>query len=95
MTWALITGTATVAAISEGAYSSAALTGVATLTELVILYFALKHGDKDYGWLDGVCQAVSVLGIVAWIVSKNATYAIAFNILADFLPLSRPITMDG
>lgn len=83
-TWSLVTGIATVAALSEGAYTSAFLTGLATVVELSILIMALRKGDYDYNWVDGVSQAISVTGVIAWLLSNDATYAIIFNIIADF-----------
>lgn len=83
-TWSLVTGIATVAALSEGAYTSAFLTGVATVIQLSILVMALRKGDYDYNWIDGVSQTISLIGIGAWLLSDNATYAIVFSIIADF-----------
>ena len=79
-----MTGVATIAAISEHAYTSALLTGVATLFELLILIAALDKGDDDYAWLDGGSQVVSVVGVVAWLSTSNAAWVIAFAIIADF-----------
>ena len=81
--WSLVTGIATVAALTQQAYTSAFLTGIATCVELSILIMALRHGDYDYSWVDGVSQAISLFGIVAWLLSKDATFAIIFNIIAD------------
>lgn len=83
-TWSLVTGIATIAALSQQAYTSAFLTGVATVIELSILIMALKKGDYDYNWIDGASQAISLIGIVAWLTTSNAAYAIIFNIIADF-----------
>lgn len=83
-TWALVTGIATVAALSERAYSSAALTGVATIIEITIVIAALRKGDRDYGVLDGVSQFISVVGIIAWLMTDQAYLAIIFTITADF-----------
>ncbi len=83
-TWSLVTGIATVAALSQHAYTSAFLTGAATTIELSILIMALKKGDYDYSWIDGISQAISVIGIVAWLTTNNAALAIIFNIIADF-----------
>ncbi len=83
-TWSLITGIATVAELSHRSYTSAFLTGIATLIEVTILVFALKHGDHTYSWIDAVSQVISVAGLVAWLLSKNANYAIIFNMSADF-----------
>jgi hypothetical protein len=82
-TWSLVTGIATVAALSQRAYASSILTGVATCVELSILVMALRKGDYAYNWVDGVSQAISLLGIGAWLLSKDATFAIIFTILAD------------
>ena len=82
--WSLITAIATVAAISEQAYVSAFLTGIATAIELSILFMAIRKGGYGYGWADGICQAISIIGVVAWIATNNAIWAIIFNIIADF-----------
>jgi hypothetical protein len=82
-TWSLVTGIATVAALTQRAYTSAVLTGIATGIELSILAMALRRGDYAYNWVDGVSQAISLLGICAWLLSKDATFAIIFNIVAD------------
>ncbi len=83
-TWALVTGIATIAELSQHAYSSALLTGSATFIELTILIVSLKKGDYDYSWVDGASQFISVIGIVAWLKTNNASYAIIFNMVADF-----------
>ena len=82
--WTLVTGIATIAALSEHAYTSAFLTGIATVIEGSILIMALRKGDYDYNWIDGTSQAISLVGIVAWLTTSNAAWAIIFNIIADF-----------
>ena len=82
-TWALITGIATIAAISEGAYTSALLTGISTINEILIVIFAIRHGDKDYSRIDAICQSTSVLGVVFWLVSGSVIWAIFFQMIAD------------
>jgi hypothetical protein len=44
---------------------------------------AFRHGDFAYNWVDGVSQAISLLGIGAWLLSKDAAFAIIFTIVAD------------
>jgi hypothetical protein len=83
-TWSLVTGIATVAALSQRAYTSAVLTGMATCVELSILVMALRKGDFAYTGVDGVSQAISLLGICAWLLTKDATFAIIFTIVADW-----------
>lgn len=82
-TWTLVTGVATIAELSHGAYTSAFLTGIATVIEGSILIMALKKGDHDYNWVDGVSQAISITGLAAWLVSNDPIWAIVFNIIAD------------
>lgn len=83
-TWSLVTGIATIAALTQQAYTSAFLTGIATCVELSILAMALRKGDYDYNWVDGASQVISLLGVVAWLLSRDAALAIIFNIVADF-----------
>lgn len=61
-TWTLVTGVATVAAISHQAWASAFLTGIATILEGMILVAAIKYGDTDYNNVDIVSQVLSVGG---------------------------------
>jgi hypothetical protein len=82
-TWSLVTGIATIAALSQHTYTSALLTGIATCIELSVLVMALRKGDYNYTWVDGASQAISLFSIVAWLLSKDATFAIIFNIAAD------------
>ena len=84
ITWLLITGISTAAALSGHAYPSALLTGAATVIELLVVIFAIRNGDLGYGWLDGISQAISLTGIVFWIVSKNPALSLAAGLLADF-----------
>jgi len=83
-TWSLVTGIATVAAFSDGAYASGALTAVATACELAILGFALHKGQWTYTWIDGSSQGISLAGMVGWLSTSNAIWAIVFSIIADF-----------
>src|SRR5579872_211328 len=84
-TWSLITAISTAAAIVAHAYTSAALTGVATLVEVSVLVFALRNGETEYIWIDGISQTLSLLGIIFWLTTKNPLLAILFNILADLI----------
>jgi hypothetical protein len=82
--WTLITGIATVAAITEGAWASAALTGATTLLELLVLVFAFKKSDKSYNKVDGASQIFSLVGVAAWLLTDSAVFAIVFTLFADF-----------
>ncbi len=82
-TWGLLGIIATVAEISAHAYTAAVLTGTASTIDILIVIFALRNGDRGYGWLDATCQAISIIGLVLWLVSSNPTWAIAFAIIAD------------
>lgn len=84
VTWSLVTGIATIASLSQQAYTSAFLTAVDTVIELSILIMALRKGDYNYNWVDRVSQAITIIGIIAWLTTANATWAIIFNIMADF-----------
>lgn len=83
-TWSLVTGVATVAGLSQHAYTSASLTGMATCLELSILVMALRCGDHDYSWVDGASLVISIAGIAGWLTSNNPSWSIIFNVVADF-----------
>lgn len=82
-TWSLISVIATIAALSKDAYASAALTGSGSVVEILVLFFALKSGDKTYELIDGICQTIAIFGVAAWLLTSNPVWAILFNILAD------------
>jgi len=84
LTWSVVTGVGTAAALSAHAYSSAVVTGASTLVTISVLIFALRNGDRDYGWIDGISQAISLIGLVIWQLSNDPAWAIAFAVLADF-----------
>jgi hypothetical protein len=83
-TWSLVTGIATFAALTKDDYTSALLTAVATFFELAILFIALRKGERDYNRVDAASQAISLLGVAAWLSSSHAIWAIVFAIAADF-----------
>ena len=84
ITFTLIATTSTAAALSEQAYASAMVTGSLTVMQSIVLFFAVKNGEQAYSRIDWASQAISLFGIVAWMISKNPLYAIIFNLLADF-----------
>ncbi len=84
-TWTLVTGISTIAELSQHSYTSALLTGVATIPEALILIMALRHGRFDYNWIDGVSQLMSLIGIFFWLSTMNPSWAILANIFADLL----------
>jgi hypothetical protein len=95
ITWSLLTSTATVAAISAHAYTSALLTGSATIVEVLILAFALRNGNRTYQLLDGIAQSISLIGIILWLFSRDPVYGIAFNVMADFIGGGIPTYYHG
>ncbi len=82
-TWTMVTGIATAAELSKHSYTSALLTGIATIPEALILVMALRNGDFDYSWVDGVSQILSIAGIIFWLSTSSPMGAIVANILAD------------
>ena len=83
ITWSFLTTVSTVAAISAHAYTSALLTGAATAVEILILVYGLHNGELTHGRIDATSQTLSVLGIIAWLITNNPAFALGFNIIAD------------
>src|SRR5438105_5007577 len=76
MTWSLVTGIGSVASFSAHAYSAGMVAAASTIVEIYILYFALKNGNRTYEWVDGACQALAFIGIIAWFFTKDPVWAI-------------------
>jgi hypothetical protein len=83
--WTLLTGIATVAAISEQHWASAVLTGAATIETLVIVILAVKYGDKKIERFDVFCQIGAIVGLLLWWVFDDPAIAIIATVAVDFL----------
>ncbi|MDB5169501.1 MAG: hypothetical protein JWO41_857 [Candidatus Saccharibacteria bacterium] len=84
-TWSLICFISTFAALSAHAYSSAVLTGVSAIVDFSILVLAFRGAEKSFTILDIACQALAIVGIIAWLTTKDPLWAIAFTVFADFI----------
>jgi hypothetical protein len=85
--WALAAFIAFFAQISQGVGITALLTFVVGFLPLLI-FIASFLNKKAYWHLtsfDFLCGAFSVLGLVAWLVTKEGNTALLLSILADFL----------
>lgn len=85
--WALAAFIAFFAQISQGVGITALLTFVVGFLPLLI--FAASFLNKKAYWqltrFDFLCGAFSLLGLIAWIITKEGNIALTFSIIADFL----------
>jgi hypothetical protein len=85
MTWSLLTGIATAAAISAGEIVAAVYTGVATLGTFVVVLLGVKYGHFRYTRFDVACQAAAVVGIVIWQIFNSPGLGVVAAVTVDFV----------
>jgi hypothetical protein len=85
--WALFSLTAFVAEINQGVGLSSVMTFVVGFNPLVIFFasFLNKKSQWKITKFDLICGAISLLGLLLWVVTKEGNLAILFAILADAL----------
>lgn len=85
--WSLAPMIATVASLSVGVTWAVVPVFVSGLCPLLILLasFVNKNAYWELGVLDYVCGALSLLALVFWAITRDATVAVVFAILSDGL----------
>ncbi|MEV0897939.1 hypothetical protein [Actinoplanes sp. NPDC049802] len=85
--WSLPPLVAFTAQLTEGAGVVSLVTLVAGLNPALIFVIALRRPDAHWSasLFDVICGLLSLIGILAWWVSREGLYAIAFAIAADLL----------
>lgn len=84
-TWTLLTTIGTFAALSEGAITTAILSGASALATLSVTILGLKRGIKHYTFFDGVCQVAALVGVVLWQITKQPELAVAIVVATDII----------
>ncbi len=83
-TWTLINGIAALSALAAGEATNTVILGASYfIGSFTILLIALFRGTRKYTFVDGICQALAVTGVILWQISNNPNIALAFAILAD------------
>lgn len=85
ITWTLLTCIGTFAALSEGAVTTAILSGASTVSTLLVVILGIRNGIKRYTLLDIVCQVLAILGIILWQTTQDASVAIAIVVFTDMI----------
>jgi hypothetical protein len=85
ITWTLLTGIATAAAISAGEFVAAFLTGAATMATALIVIFGLNHGYVKFGRFDIVCQLSAIVGIILWQLFDSPAIAVVAAVVIDLI----------
>ncbi|HVQ44855.1 MAG TPA: hypothetical protein VMT30_07915 [Candidatus Saccharimonadia bacterium] len=92
LTWTLVDVILFIAALSSGSVATTILMGGITLGAAAILVAGLRGGVKTYTPFDFACQAIALIGIVAWRITGNAITAVAISeivVLVAALPTWR------
>jgi hypothetical protein len=87
MTWTLLTGIATAAALAAHEPRTALLTGGTTVATLAIVIAGLRYGIAKFSLFDGLCQSGAILGLLLWLVFDSPTIAIVIPVVIDFAAL--------
>jgi len=82
ITWTLVGGISTLAAISDHATHTAILSGAMTFGNAMILFMGLGKGVKKYTRFDFICQSLALLGLALWIQTGDPSLAVIFSICA-------------
>lgn len=82
------------ASYALGARESLVLIGTFTILHIITAFLALKYGYVRFSKFNIVCLILSAFGIVLWLVTDNAWYALLLEIAVDitgYLVLSRKL----
>ena len=85
LTWTLLTGIATAAAISAHENVAAIFTASATVGPLLVVLLGLRHGYVKYTRFDVVCQVAAVAGIILWQIFNSPAIGVVGAVLIDFI----------
>lgn len=80
ITWSMLNGLSTLAALSAGAPQTALLSGAATIGTGAIVLAGLKNGVKRYTRFDIICQGLALAGLVLWKLTNDPNTAVALAI---------------
>lgn len=86
ITWTLLTGIATSAAISAGEHVAAIFTGAATIeVGLVVVLGLIKKSYVEYSRFDIFCQVGAVVGIILWQLFDSPAIGVLSSVVIDFI----------
>src|SRR4051812_14104251 len=89
--WTLIGAVLSYAQYQAGASWTLALLIGSTFSNLIVACVAIRHGQRSYGWIDGICLVMALLAIGAWWWTSNPLFAIVIGVLAEFFAASPTI----
>ena len=85
ITWTLLTGLATSAAISAGEIRTAIFTGAAVIGTMLVVLLGLRKGYVKYTRFDVCCQLGVVLGLLLWQLFDSPAAAVIASVVIDFI----------
>lgn len=86
VTWSLWTLNGIIlssAQYAAGASWTLAVLVASTTTTGIVALLALRWGQRQYGRIDGVCFALAILAVCAWMLTENPLMAICFSLIAE------------
>ncbi len=92
LVWSIVTGVTFLGGVEQGAGIAAMPVGVAELLTIIIFLFSLKNGFKNIKEEGKYFLITALLGLIPWIITRNATISIVIMVLIDviaFIPTFR------
>ncbi|HEY4526238.1 hypothetical protein A2765_06420 [Candidatus Kaiserbacteria bacterium RIFCSPHIGHO2_01_FULL_56_24] len=83
--WSLLTGITFLIQLTEGGGPGAWVTGIESLSCIVILIFTFSRGEKNITRSDWICFIAALIAIALWLFAHQPLTAIALVIFADIL----------
>lgn len=83
--WLILGGIAFFSQLAEGASSSLWMPGVQTIAVLLVFLLSIKNGMGGFEKRDKISLVLAGLGLLIWILSKEAIFALLMTIFADLM----------
>jgi len=85
-TWTILTTVTVVSSWFSGAkWSVLFLPTWLCVNQLIVAILSAKFGDNNWDWINKICIAAAVLGILLWVLTGQPLIALAIAIAADLL----------
>jgi len=85
ITWTLLSGIATAAAITAGEYAAASFTAAVAVETILIVILGVRRGYVKYGSFEIICQVGAVIGIILWQVFDSPAVGVVATVVVDLI----------
>jgi hypothetical protein len=83
LVWSVVSCIVFFGQLTKGAGIGALPTGASEIFTIIIFFFSLRYGFKEFSKTDTLFLVVALLGIVPWILTNDPTVAIVIAVAID------------